>query len=113
MEATLCKGAEVALIGAGNSAGQATVFLAPQVKRLTMIVRGNGLEASMSRYLIDRIRMLSNVDVVRRIRFRQACHASLQSVMSDPVQRKGWRPRSGREQPSWRKYTHFASTTAA
>jgi thioredoxin reductase (NADPH) len=63
-EAKLCKGAEVALIGAGNSAGQATVFLAPQVKRLTMIVRGSGLDASMSRYLIDRIRMLPNVDVV-------------------------------------------------
>jgi thioredoxin reductase (NADPH) len=63
-EAKLCAGAEVALVGAGNSAGQATAFLAPQVKRLTMIVRGGGLEATMSRYLIDRIRMLSNVEVV-------------------------------------------------
>jgi thioredoxin reductase (NADPH) len=63
-EAKLCTGAEVALVGAGNSAGQAAVFLAPLVKRLTMIVRGSGLEASMSRYLIDRIRMLDNVDVL-------------------------------------------------
>ena len=63
-EATICAGQEVALVGAGNSAGQATVFLAPQVKRLTLIVRGAGLEASMSRYLIDRIRMLRNVDVL-------------------------------------------------
>lgn len=63
-EAKLCAGAEVALVGAGNSAGQAAVFLAPQVKRLTMIVRGSGLEASMSRYLIDRIRALRNVDIV-------------------------------------------------
>ena len=63
-EAKLCAGAEVALVGAGNSAGQAAVFLAPQVKRLTMIVRGSGLEASMSRYLIDRIRALGNVDIV-------------------------------------------------
>jgi thioredoxin reductase (NADPH) len=39
------------------------VFLAPHVKRLTMIVRGAGLEASMSRYLIDRIRSLENVDI--------------------------------------------------
>ena len=54
VEAKLCAGEEIALVGAGNSAGQAVVFLAPQVKRLTMIVRGNGLEASMSRYLIDR-----------------------------------------------------------
>jgi thioredoxin reductase (NADPH) len=63
-EAKLCSGEEIALVGAGNSAGQATVFLAPQVKRLTMIVRGGGLEASMSRYLIDRIGMLDNVDVM-------------------------------------------------
>lgn len=63
-EAKLCAGAEIALVGAGNSAGQAAVFLSPQVKRLTMIVRGHGLEASMSRYLIDRIRALGNVDIV-------------------------------------------------
>jgi thioredoxin reductase (NADPH) len=64
VEAKLCAGEEIALVGAGNSAGQAVVFLAPQVKHLTMIVRGNGLEASMSRYLIDRIKMLENVDVL-------------------------------------------------
>ena len=63
VEAKLCGGAEIVLVGAGNSAGQAVVFLAPYVKRLTMIVRGDGLEASMSRYLIDRIRSLDNVDV--------------------------------------------------
>jgi thioredoxin reductase (NADPH) len=39
------------------------VFLAPYVKRLTMLVRGAGLEASMSRYLIDRIQSLDNVDI--------------------------------------------------
>jgi thioredoxin reductase (NADPH) len=63
-EAKLCAGAEVALVGGGNSAGQAVVFLAPQVKRLTMIVRGSGLKASMSQYLIDRIRMLGNVEIL-------------------------------------------------
>jgi len=63
-EAKLCAGQEVALVGAGNSAGQAAVFLAAHVKHLTMIVRGSGLEASMSRYLIDRIKMLENVDIL-------------------------------------------------
>ena len=63
-EAKLCDGEEVALVGGGNSAGQAAAFLAPHVKRLTMIVRGDGLEASMSRYLIDRIKALENVDIV-------------------------------------------------
>jgi thioredoxin reductase (NADPH) len=63
-EAKLCSGQEVALVGAGNSAGQAAVFLASHVKRLTMIVRGRSLEDSMSRYLVDRIGNLSNVEVL-------------------------------------------------
>ena len=63
VEAKLCQGEEVALVGAGNSAGQATVFLAPKVKRLHLIVRGAGLEASMSRYLVDRIMALPNVEL--------------------------------------------------
>jgi thioredoxin reductase (NADPH) len=62
-EAKLCAGEEVALVGGGNSAGQAVVYLSSHVKQLTMIVRGEGLEASMSRYLIDRISMLKNVEV--------------------------------------------------
>ncbi len=63
IEAKLCAGEEVALIGAGNSAGQAVVFLADRVERLHLIVRGPGLEASMSRYLIDRIAALPNVEL--------------------------------------------------
>ena len=63
VEAKLCEGEEVALVGAGNSAGQAVVYLASKVRRLHLIVRGAGLEASMSRYLIDRILSLSNVEL--------------------------------------------------
>jgi thioredoxin reductase (NADPH) len=63
IEAKLCEGEEVALVGGGNSAGQAVVYLAPKVKRLHLVVRGTGLEASMSRYLIDRIQALPNVDL--------------------------------------------------
>ncbi|HEX4181956.1 MAG TPA: FAD-dependent oxidoreductase, partial [Caulobacteraceae bacterium] len=48
VEAKLCAGEHVILVGSGNSAGQAAVFLAPQVKRLTMVVRGDGLHTSMS-----------------------------------------------------------------
>jgi thioredoxin reductase (NADPH) len=62
IEAKLCEGEEVALIGGGNSAGQSVVYLAPKVKRLTLIVR-RGLEATMSRYLIDRIGALPNVEL--------------------------------------------------
>jgi thioredoxin reductase (NADPH) len=62
-EAKLCTNEDIVLVGAGNSAGQAAVFLAAHVKRLTMVVRRGGLEASMSRYLIDRIKKLDNVEI--------------------------------------------------
>jgi thioredoxin reductase (NADPH) len=64
LEAKLCGGQEVALVGAGNSAGQATVYLASQVAKVWMLVRGPSLAASMSRYLIDRIEGLPNVEVL-------------------------------------------------
>jgi thioredoxin reductase (NADPH) len=66
VEARLCEGEEIALIGAGNSAGQAVAFLAPRVKHLHLVVRGSGLEASMSRYLIERIAALPNVTLHTR-----------------------------------------------
>lgn len=63
VEARLCAGEDVALVGGGNSAGQAVVFLAPRVKSLSLVVRGSGLEASMSKYLIERIAALPNVTI--------------------------------------------------
>jgi thioredoxin reductase (NADPH) len=64
LEAKLCAGQEVALVGAGNSAGQAVVYLANQVRKVWMLVRGPSLAAKMSRYLVDRISGLSNVEVL-------------------------------------------------
>jgi thioredoxin reductase (NADPH) len=55
MEAQLCGGEEVIVVGGGNSAGQAAVFLAQTTKRVHMLVRSTGLDDSMSRYLIRRI----------------------------------------------------------
>src|ERR671927_751795 len=55
MEAQLCGGEEVIVVGGGNSAGQAAVFLAQTTKHVHMLVRSSGLAASMSRYLIRRI----------------------------------------------------------
>jgi thioredoxin reductase (NADPH) len=63
-EARLCANQEVALVGGGNSAGQAVVFLASQGVKVWMVVRGFDLSATMSRYLIDRINGLANVEVV-------------------------------------------------
>ena len=64
LEAKLCTGQEVALVGAGNSAGQAIVYLAGQVAKVWVLVRGPNLQASMSRYLVDRIAGLPNVEVL-------------------------------------------------
>ncbi|HEY4264220.1 MAG TPA: FAD-dependent oxidoreductase [Micropepsaceae bacterium] len=64
LEGRLCAAQEVALVGAGNSAGQAAVYLATQAAKVWMIVRGKSLEASMSRYLIDRIAAQPNIEVL-------------------------------------------------
>jgi thioredoxin reductase (NADPH) len=64
LEGRLCANEEVVLVGGGNSAGQAVVFLAGQAKKVWLLVRGPGLEASMSRYLIERIKSLPNVELV-------------------------------------------------
>jgi len=66
LEAKLCAGQEVALVGAGNSAGQAAVYLASRAAKVWLIVRGPDLASSMSRYLVDRITGLANVEVVTR-----------------------------------------------
>ena len=55
MEAQLCRGEEVIVVGGGNTAGQAAVYLAQTAKRVHMLVRSSGLAQSMSRYLIRRI----------------------------------------------------------
>jgi thioredoxin reductase (NADPH) len=64
VEARLCRGEDVALIGGGNSAGQAAVFLSGHARNVTMVVRGPSLSDTMSRYLIDRISSTSNITVL-------------------------------------------------
>jgi thioredoxin reductase (NADPH) len=66
IEARLCAEQEVVLVGAGNSAGQAVVFLAAHVAKVWMLVRGADLGATMSRYLVDRVGGLANVAVLTR-----------------------------------------------
>jgi thioredoxin reductase (NADPH) len=62
LEAKMCAQSEVALVGGGNSAGQAAVFLAQYASRVHMLIRGPGLAATMSRYLIDRIDATPNIE---------------------------------------------------
>jgi thioredoxin reductase (NADPH) len=64
LEAQLCVGQEVALVGAGNSAGQAAVYLADRVAKVWMIVRGPSLAARMSRYLVERIMATPNIAIL-------------------------------------------------
>ena len=61
IEAKRCHGEPVVLVGGGNSAGQAAVFLAAHAQHVHMLVRGAGLAASMSRYLIERIAATNNI----------------------------------------------------
>jgi len=64
VEARLCRGADVALLGGGNSAGQAAVFLASHARQVRVLVRGPSLSSTMSRYLIDRIAASPNIEVL-------------------------------------------------
>jgi thioredoxin reductase (NADPH) len=66
IEAKICAGQDVALVGGGNSAGQAAVFLAGHARKVWMLVRGEGLAASMSQYLIDRIASIPNIELRTR-----------------------------------------------
>jgi thioredoxin reductase (NADPH) len=66
IEARLCRDEEIVLVGGGNSAGQAAVFLRNFAKKIWMLVRGPSLAESMSQYLIDRICAIDNIEVLTR-----------------------------------------------
>ncbi|MFC9558178.1 FAD-dependent oxidoreductase [Agromyces sp. NPDC056965] len=65
-DASIAQGADVCIVGAGNSAGQAALFFARHARSVTMLVRGESLETSMSRYLIDQIAANDGVRVQTR-----------------------------------------------
>jgi thioredoxin reductase (NADPH) len=67
LELKLCGGQDVALVGGGNSAGQAAVYLASQARKVWLIVRSPGLNA-MSQYLVERIASIDNIEVVPNAR---------------------------------------------
>jgi thioredoxin reductase (NADPH) len=64
IEARLCAEQDIVLVGGGNSAGQAAVFLSGHARKVHMLIRGGGLGASMSRYLIERIEATPNIELV-------------------------------------------------
>ena len=78
LEAKMCSGAEVVLVGGGNSAGQAAVFLAQHAAKVFVLIRGSGLAATMSRYLIDRIGATDNIEL--------RTHTELTQLHGDPLE---------------------------
>ena len=91
LEAQLCSGQEVVLVGAGNSAGQAAVFLASRAAKVWMIVRGKSLDATMSRYLVERIASIPNIAV------RTESEISALEGEGNVLERVRWRRRNGEE----------------
>ncbi|CAL8476973.1 FAD-dependent oxidoreductase [Caballeronia sp. S22] len=84
MEAAFCTGEGVIIVGGGNSAGQAAVFLAGFAQHVHIVIRGDGLDTSMSNYLIRRIEAMSNITVHRRSRLVELDgEARLESVTWD------------------------------
>ena len=95
IEARLCAEQDVVLVGGGNSAGQAAVFLSGHARKVWMVIRGGGLGASMSHYLIERIEATPNIElmfnteviglegtsdgVLRRVRWRSRLSAEVQA----------------------------------
>jgi thioredoxin reductase (NADPH) len=69
-EAQLCEGEEVAVVGGGNSAGQAALFLAARTSRVYVLIRGDDLGKGMSRYLVDRITAAENIEVLANTEVR-------------------------------------------
>ena len=66
LEARTCKGKEVVVVGGGNSAGQAAMFLASRASCVRLVCRGRDLEASMSYYLVERLRHAPNIEIEMR-----------------------------------------------
>jgi thioredoxin reductase (NADPH) len=88
IEARMCRDEEVILVGGGNSAGQAAVFLSGFAAKVWMLVRGEGVADSMSRYLIDRIAAASNIELVT--------HSEIVEIAGTPdnrLERVRWRNR--------------------
>jgi len=72
VEAVACKDEEVHIVGGANSAGQAALHFAKFACKVTMLVRGDGLSATMSKYLIDEIGRTSNIEVMARTQVLEA-----------------------------------------
>lgn len=105
LEAQLCSGAEVIVVGGGNSAGQAAVFLAQTTRRVLVLIRSGGLAETMSRYLVRRIEETPNIEL----------HPNSEVVTldgSDHLERVTWRNNHTGQNES-HNISHLFSMTGA
>ena len=105
LEAQLCAGKEVVVVGGGNSAGQAAVFLAQTTRRVHVLVRSDGLAKTMSRYLIRRIEQTPNIEL----------HSNTEVVAlegNDHLERVTWRNNQTGQTASY-NIAHLFSMTGA
>jgi thioredoxin reductase (NADPH) len=93
IEARLCAEQEIVLVGGGNSAGQAAVFLSGHARKVYMVIRGGGLGASMSRYLIERIEATPNIELVFNTEV-----VGLEGTADQSLERVRWRSRLSPEE---------------
>ncbi|TGE03810.1 FAD-dependent oxidoreductase [Hymenobacter fodinae] len=89
-EAHLCQDQPVYIIGGGNSAGQAAMFLSAYASRVYVVIRGASLEASMSTYLIEQLRQTPNIEVLSNTQVVEACGG--QSLDAVVLQHDGQAP---------------------
>jgi thioredoxin reductase (NADPH) len=71
VESRICGRGDVAVVGGGNSAGQAAIFLSGTAQRVSLLLRGDDLGRGMSSYLVDQIEAIDNIDVLRRTEVRE------------------------------------------
>jgi thioredoxin reductase (NADPH) len=89
-EARTCTGEPVYVIGGGNSAGQAAMYLSTYAARVFIVIRGESLAASMSAYLIDQIAQTPNIEILPHTQVREACGG--QTLEAVVIQRDGQEP---------------------
>jgi thioredoxin reductase (NADPH) len=70
-EGHLCEGCDIIVVGGGNSAGQAAVFLASHARKVFLVIRGDDLNKNMSSYLVRRIEQTANIELLRNTRVRR------------------------------------------
>jgi thioredoxin reductase (NADPH) len=89
VEALLCQGEDVIVVGGANSAGQAAIFLSEGPRRVTMVIRGPGLSDTMSRYLTRRIEETPNIDL--------KTHCEIVALEgADSLERVSWKDADGK-----------------